>query len=127
MIEKKEIDEAIENIKKLVFEEYPFGQNNLGLVYEFYLNSKGDAEYMYERSSKHNFSLAEFNLGRMCESDDTIKESIEYYIRASEHEDEPLIYRGITREEKRLKISKKFIICLANLKLFEYYLSNDDF
>ena len=38
-----------------------------------------------------------------------IEKSIEYFIRASDHEYEPLIYRDITRDDKRLKISKTFI------------------
>ena len=55
------------------------------------------------------------------------KESIDYYILASEHEDEPLVYHEITRDDKRLNISKKFIICLTNLKLFiHYFLKNDE-
>lgn len=67
------------------------------------------------------FSLAEFNLGRIREKDKNFDESIKYYIHVSEHENEPLIYRGIARTYKRLEISKIFIIFLTNLKLAEHY------
>ena len=53
------------------------------------------------------------------------EKSIEYFVLASEHEDEPLIYREITRDDKRLKISKKFIICFTNFKLFIHFYSNE--
>ena len=113
--------------EKSAFEEYPFGQNNLGLVYEFYLNSKGDAEYMYERSSKSNFPLSEYNLANLLEKEGNLKESINYYKRASDHENDVLVYRGKRIEDKRLEISKKFIICLTNLKLVDYYLAKSNY
>lgn len=127
LLEKNEIDEARNNLKESAFAEYPFGQNNLGLFYQIYLKENGNAEHMFERSSKHNFSLAEFNLGMICEKENRTEESIEYFERASEHEKEPLKYRDITRHDKRLEISKTFIICFTNLKLSEYFLSHDEY
>lgn len=73
------------NLKESAFAEYPFGQNNFGLLNEFYLDKIDNAKYLYERSSKHNFSLEEFNLGRIREKDKNFDESIKYYIHASEH------------------------------------------
>lgn len=50
-------------IKEEAFAEFPYGQNNLGLLNQFYLNNIEYAEYMYERSSRHNFALGHYNLG----------------------------------------------------------------
>ena len=61
MFHLNEIKKAEDNIKESAFAEYPFGQNNFGLYNEIYLN----AEYMYNKSSKHKFSLAEYNLGSL--------------------------------------------------------------
>ena len=116
-----DLEKGEKYLKESAFAEYPFGQNNLGLFFQFYLNKTYDAEYMFSRSSKHNFSLAEFNLAHIREEENKINESIKYYILASEHEDEPLTYHNITHYDKRLEISKTFIICFTNLKLVEYY------
>ena len=102
--------------------DFTKAQNNFGLFYQFFLNNKVNAEYMYERSSKHRFALSEYNLGYLFENDGKTEESIEYYKRASEHVDEPLIFRKCECHDKRLEISKKFIICFTNLKLTKYYL-----
>ncbi|KAK8898292.1 hypothetical protein M9Y10_000572 [Tritrichomonas musculus] len=64
-----DIDKAIENIKEAAFGEYPFAQNNYGLLYQFYLNNQENANYFYHRSSKHQFALAEYNLGYLNEKD----------------------------------------------------------
>lgn len=77
---------------------------------------------MYESSSKHNFSIAQYNLGYIFEQEGNNKEFIDSYIKASENEDSPLIFRSYVHQDKRLEISKTFIICLANLKLTKYYL-----
>lgn len=81
---------------------------------------------MYKRSSKHNFALAKYNLGHLKEQDNKEKESIEYYKKASKDEDCPLIFHNRQHYDKRLEISKTFIICLTNLKLAEYYFTNSD-
>ena len=60
--------------------EYPFGQNNFGLLNLFYLNHLGNAEYMFQRAAKHKFSIAEFNLGRLKEKVGKIEESIQFFI-----------------------------------------------
>lgn len=116
-------EKAYEYLKESAFAEYPLGQNNFGLFSLFYLNKDDNARYMFEKSAKHNFSLSEYNIGYMLEKDNKIDESIQWYIKASEHENEPLIYRNIVHNDKRLEISKKFILCLTNLKLVEYYFS----
>ncbi|KAK8838426.1 hypothetical protein M9Y10_033052 [Tritrichomonas musculus] len=102
--------------------DFTKAQNNFGLFYQFFLNNKVNAEYMYERSSKHRFALSEYNLGYLFENDGKTEESIEYYKRASVHVDEPLIFRKCECHDKRLEISKNFIICFTNLKLTKYYL-----
>lgn len=56
----------------------------------------------------------------MLEKENKKKESIEYFKLASKHESEPLQFREITRYDKRLELSKTFIICFTNLKLTEY-------
>ena len=59
---------------------------NADLFNQIYLKHIGNAEYLYERSSKHNFSLAEYNLGYLKEKESNSKKSeekkelIEYYI-----------------------------------------------
>ncbi|KAK8838036.1 Interleukin-1 receptor-associated kinase 4 [Tritrichomonas musculus] len=117
----QDIEKADCYLKEAAFAEYPFGQNSFGLLNEFYLNQPGNAKYMYKRSSKHNFALAEFNLARIKEKDNKIEKSIKYYSRCSEHEDESLKFHNHIHHDKRLEISKIFIICLANMKLVEYH------
>ena len=95
------MEKAEKYIKESAFNEFPFGQNNFGLFNQFYLNKIEYAEYMYERSAKSNFSLAEYNLGYLHEQKNDIKGSIQYYIQASEHEDEELIYRNIHVFDKK--------------------------
>ena len=109
-------------IKEAGLNEYPFGQNNFGLFHQYYLNHIGNAQYMYERSSKHNFAIAEFNLGKLFENEGKIKESIEHYLKASDYENEKIVFRNQIIDDERLNISKTFIICFTNLKLADYYL-----
>lgn len=123
----KDVESATEYIKASAFSEYPFGQNNFGVLSQFYLNSIENAKYMYERASKHNFAPAEYNLGHLFESQGLVKESIENYIKASEDEDQPLVFQGHNHYDERLEISKTFIICLANLKLTKHYCSTSDY
>ena len=121
------VEYAGEFVKIAALNEYPFGQNNFGLFNQFYYNKIGDAEYMYKRASKHNFALAEYNLGYFYEKANKVKKSIKYYIKASEHENEPLIFHNHQHEDKRLEISKKFIICYTNIKLFYYFFTIPDY
>ena len=127
LIHLKQLKEAEDNLKEAAFAEYPFGQNNYGLFSEFYIKNLENAEYMYKRSLKHSFPMAEFNFARLKEKQNEKDKSIKYYIQASDHEDEPLIYRGITRYDKRLEISKTFIICLTNIKLVEFYFTKEEY
>lgn len=118
-------ENAIANIKEAGLNEFPFGQNNLGLLYEFYFDQKYNAEHMYKRSMEHCFALSAFNLGHMKE-EESIQDSIDFYIKASDYEDEPLVFHGKKSSDKRLEISKKFVICYTNLKLSEYYYAKSD-
>ncbi|KAK8838051.1 hypothetical protein M9Y10_036001 [Tritrichomonas musculus] len=121
LIEKNDINKAYEFILQAALAEYPFAQNNLGLFYKFYSNKNDKVEHFFNRSAEHKFSLAEFNLGQMREKEGKMKESVEYYIRASEHEDEPLVFHSRQYHDKRLEISKTFVICYTNLKLSDYF------
>ncbi|KAK8883528.1 hypothetical protein M9Y10_042620 [Tritrichomonas musculus] len=121
LLDFEDFEKGNEYIKESAFSEYPFGQNNFGLINEIYLGEILKAEHFYERSSEHCFSLAEYNLGYLKEKSGREEESIEYYIKASEYEDKPLIFRNIEHQDTRLTISKTFVVCFTNLKLFEYY------
>lgn len=70
---------------------------------------------------KENFSLAYFNYGYLEEMDQKKESSIKYYEKASKYEDIPLERYQYQHFDKRLEISKTFLICFANLKIFEYY------
>ena len=119
-----DVEKACHFIKEAAFMEYPFGQNNYAILNEIYLNDIIKAEYMYSKSSKNNFPLADYNLGRLREKNGKLTiESIEYYKKASDNEDSPLMFRNREHHDKRLEISKTFVICLTNLKLADYYLS----
>ena len=85
------------------------------------------AEHMYKRSTQHNFSLAFYNLGYMFEKNNKIKESINYYIKASDYVNEPLTYRKIFHFDKMLEISLNIILFMTNLKLFKYFLLNNKY
>ena len=119
---------AEDNFRKAAFVEYSAALNNLGLFSQFYLNNIRFAERMYESASKYNdFSLSEFNLGHNREMIGKIEESIEFFIRASNHENCPIKYKYIINSDTRLQASKTFIICLANLKLVKYFLSKSEY
>lgn len=76
---------------------------------------------MYEKASKHHFSFSEFNLGRIKEIQGNIDESIEHFKKASEYENEILIFRNQITDDRRLEISKSYITSFTNFKLFHYY------
>lgn len=120
------IELAEKLLKESAFNEYPFGQNNFGLFCQLYLNHIGNAQYMYERSSKHHFALAEFNLGRIYEKENKESECIDHYKKASDDENQPLVFRNNICDDERLDISKSLIICLINLKLAKYYFSKSE-
>ena len=120
-------DKANYHFKNAAFNEYPFAQNNFGLFNQFYINNIKFAQYMYERSSKHNFALAQYNLGYLCEIDNKPEQSIQHYINASNNQDAPLIFHNRVFSDSRLDISKMFIICFTNLKLVDFYLLKQDY
>ena len=122
-----DLENATKYIKEAAFGEYPFGQNSFGLLNQFYLNNIQEAEYFYNKSSKQEFCLAEFNLGYLKEKEEKIDESIKFYIKASKHQEKPLIFQKNNHYDERLEISKTFIMCLTNLKLAVYYLSESKY
>ena len=115
-------EKAEENIKESAFAEYPFGQSNFGLFSQFYLGKIENAKYMFMKSSKHEFSLSEYNLSQIYAKENKTKKSIKYLKRASDHANKSLIFRDITRYDMKLEISKLFIICFTqnkgNLNMF---------
>lgn len=68
--------------------------------------------YNYEVASNTNFALAEFNLGRIYEKESNMNLALKYYIRASDDEDKPIIYKDKEIYDERLELSKKFVIFL---------------
>lgn len=127
LFEFQDIEKANQFIKQSKLGEYPFGQKNYGLLNQFYLNNIEEAKYMYQRASKNKFALSEYNQGYILENEGKIEESIQFYIRAIELKDEPLIFKNKQHYDKRLDISKKFVICFTNLKLVDYYLSKSNY
>lgn len=121
--EKRNLNAAVDFIRIAAHSEYPFGQNNYGLLNQIYLNNLDEARYMYERASKHNFAPAEYNFGHIYEEKGNLVEAYKLYERASKHEDQEMIFHSIKRYDKRLKYSIIFITTLAELKLIHYYLS----
>lgn len=118
----KDKEKSQKYIKDSAHNEYPFGQNNYGLINQFYEEEKIDnAIHFYERSSDQFFALAEYNLGYIKEKCGKYGDPYEYYSRASDHEDNALIYREEKVIDNRLEISKIFILCLTNLKLMLHF------
>ena len=124
--ENQDVKLAEKYLKEAAFNEYPFGQNNLGLLFEFYLNSKYDAKHMYERSCEKHFALAHFNLGHFYEKEENIEEAFNQYRLASQYENSVYMFRDqIINDDERLNLSKTFLICFTNLKLVQLYLNNE--
>ncbi|KAK8849286.1 hypothetical protein M9Y10_018655 [Tritrichomonas musculus] len=123
----EDVEKATFFIREAGFNEYPVGQNNYGLLCQFYLNQIDNARYMYNKASKKKFALSDFNLGFLLETEGKKDESIQYYRDAIMNENNELIFHNVTFNDKRLEISKSFITCLANLKLTEYYLTKSNF
>ena len=67
--------------------------------------------------------MAFFNHAHLHENKNEIKESIQYLIQASKNDQNTLECLRYYHYDKRFEISKTFIICLTNLKLFYYYIS----
>lgn len=110
---------------KSVCNEYSLGLNNCGLFRELVLNWNGDVEYFYEKAAKQGFALAEFNLGRLKEKEENIDDAIQFYIRASDNENNPLVFKGKEIHDERFQLSKTFIICVTNLKLSLFFIKSD--
>lgn len=121
-----DIEKATYYVKEAAFGEFQYGQNNLGLLNQFYFNDIQNANYMYTKSSNKKFPLSFYNLGYLEEKNGNVDESIKYYISASESEDEQMIFQKQNFSQTQLTISKTFVICLTNLKLTDYFLSQSD-
>lgn len=124
LIHFNNITNSIKYIKESCYSEFAYAQYNYGLLNLFYLKNKKDAKYFLKKSAKQSFSLAYYELGYIKEKKGHNEKSINYYIKASECEDEPLKFHDITLDDEQLKISKTMIICLANFKIANYFLSN---
>ena len=118
----KKFNYGIELIKIAGFNEYPFGQNCLGLIYQLYTKEMDNAKYMFMKSAKHDFPLAEYNLGYLSENEGNIDQAISHYIRAIVYEYDPLNYRNKSYKDKMLRINIHFIKFFTHLKLVEIYL-----
>lgn len=127
LIIKDDLQNAEKYIKSAAFAEFPFGQNSFGLINQFYLFNNDYIKYMYYKSSQNNFAIAEYNLGFIFEYEGNISESIKYYINASDHEDFPFKFHDIEYTDERLSISQMFVIRFTNLKLTDYFLTNEDY
>lgn len=88
-----DIEKATEFIKKAANSEYPFGQNNLGIINQFYLNND-------EYAKQSNFALAQYNLGYLYAKMGDIDKSYEYYKKASMNESKPLTFHNLTYKEE---------------------------
>lgn len=121
--EDKEI--GINFIKEAAFAEYSYAQNNLGLIYQLFQKEIENAEYLFGRSSKQNFALADFNLAHLYEIKKDEEKAIEYYIKASQDEDQPLLFRSNEIKDDGIELSKTFVCCLTNLILTDFYLSTE--
>ena len=116
-----DIEKANEYIKEAAFGEYAYGQNNYGLFNQFYFDNIENAKHFFEKASKNQFALADYNLGYIYEKENKIEKSIVHYIKASNNEDNQLMYQKYHYNDKYFEASKTFIICFTNLKLCEYY------
>lgn len=123
----QDIKNASKYLKEAGSTNYSFAQNNFGLLNQLYLNNNEEAIYMFEKSMKNKFALAAFNIGLIKEKEEKIDESIDFYKKASEYEEEgPTNTINTIYIDKQLEISKIFIICLTNLKLTAYYFQRNE-
>lgn len=121
-LQYQNIELASDYIKIAGLNEYPFGQNSLGLLHQYYKNFRGDSIHLFTKASKNKFVLSEFNLANLYEEEGNEKEAIKYYEKVSIDEDEPFVFKGDVIHDERLEISKILIVCFTNLKLTQYYL-----
>ncbi|KAK8897482.1 hypothetical protein M9Y10_015436 [Tritrichomonas musculus] len=123
LLEKNDLDTGVKYIKEAAFAEYPFGQNNLGLINQFFKGNKKEAKRYFEKALKNTivavkFPLVEYNLGYFYEVEEQNKdEAINHYINALEYENAPLIYKNVEIKDERLQISNLFINCYLHFKL----------
>lgn len=104
---------------------YPFAQNNYGVVLQFYFNEIEEAKKMFIEASRINYSLFEYNIAYLYESEGDYKKALEFYILTSEHEKEPLIFRRQTIFDLSVELSKLIVVFLTNIKLVRYYLTQN--
>ena len=127
LISLNDIEKAEKYLKEAAYSEFPFGQNNLGLLYQFHLKNMNNAIHFFGRSSEHNFSLSFYNLGHYKEKvENDIEKAVEFYLKASEFENEKMNFQHAFYEDESLNISKIFILCFTNLKLVDHFLSKSE-
>ena len=118
------INLAEKYLKEAGYNEYPFGQNNLGLYYQYYVNDLAKAEYFYQKASGYRFAISEFNLGHMFEENGN-SEYINHYKKVIEYGNENFVFHNNIIKDERLEISKTFILCYTNLKLSLYHIKQE--
>lgn len=116
---------AEDYLKKAGLNEYPFGQTCYALFNQYYKGNLENAKYFFNKAAKKHFSMAEFNLGHICEQEGKINEAISHYLQAIEYFYEPFYFRKQLIDDERLEISKTFVFCFMNLKLAKFYLENE--
>lgn len=122
-----DIKNAYENLNISKLNEYQLGQNNFGIFCQFFLNEDIEkVEDIFIKPAKKKFPLAEYNLGYIYEKKGDYNKSIKYYIRASKHENNKIIFHSNEITDKRLRISISFIILYTDLKLLRYFLLSDN-
>ncbi|KAK8886404.1 hypothetical protein M9Y10_041867 [Tritrichomonas musculus] len=121
ILENNNLQLAEKYLKIAVFSELSHAQNNYGLVGQFIHKNIMNSDYWYDRASKQKFAISEFIFGHEKDSEKKYDDAIKHYLLAIQYECEPLkswINNFIF--DKRLDISKIFLIFFANLKLTLY-------
>ena len=121
-------DLAGKYLQKAGLNEYPFGQNNWGLLNQFFMKNINKAEYFFNKAATiYSFALSEYNLGYIYENvNNDFEEAIKHYKKALEYMNLPLIFHGNVIIDKRLQVSKSFVACFINLKLAYFSLLKDE-
>lgn len=100
------------SIKIAAYNEYPFAQNNLGLIFQFFDNNEQEAEYFYKKSSEHKLLLSTYNLGKLYETQGNIEDAVKKYLQALEYENELFKYKDDEYDDPRLKKQPNSLLAL---------------
>lgn len=101
-------------LQKAGLNEYPFGQNNWGLLNQFFMKNINKAEYFFNKAATiYSFALSEYNLGYIYENvNNDFEEAIKHYKKALEYMNLPLIFHGNVVIDKRLKFQNLLLLVL---------------